>query len=280
MTLKPGSFVLLMGVLSLSACAPMRYTQSRETKPLQNPFTDPQALEAALKEGGEVTVPQELQYLILLPHLKPQRRYRTLMIFHGAGDSAENYSRIWEKAALQHKTILIAPEFSNSLLFNRREYLFAFFDLLHALSAKYPIDPTRIYLAGASAGTVPMDRMIEQQPHFFRGAISIAGIGFLKCFRENELSALHYSQYPPLLYVHGLKDASLFSTVTKSIEILRDHNVRVQLYTYQNAGHEHRPEWNDRIFEWIESVEKSHGTPSEKPRDAVRGETLGRSLIS
>jgi predicted esterase len=180
------------------------------------------------------------------------------LALHGVGENHEDYLLKWQVAAAKYHTIVVAPQMKWPVPLTT-EYLHYLIDFIDDLSQKYPIDPSRMYVAGASAGGAIGLHLAVDYPERFRGAVIISSIGFDTCLRTgNKLDKIKdYESLPQLLFVHGMKDTVLFETVLNGMEFLLEHGVKAQLYNYDNAGHEHRPEWNKRIFQWIEKVEKS-----------------------
>ena len=59
--------------------------------------------------------------------------------------------------------------------------------------------------------------------------------------------------FPPVLLISGDKDPDFnLEMVSRTLEILKEKEIDVTLLHYRNAGHEHRPEWSQVIFDWIE----------------------------
>ena len=60
--------------------------------------------------------------------------------------------------------------------------------------------------------------------------------------------------FAPVVFVHGGKDNQFkLSEISQQAEILKKRGVDTTLFSYPDAGHEQRPEWSRRIFDWIEA---------------------------
>ncbi len=196
-------------------------------------------------------------YLLLLPAFREGETYRLILVLHGAGDTMENYLEIWKSEALKHNTILAVPQITPSVtLLNKDQDSSLYLDFVKDLQRRYPVNPKKIYIAGTSMGGFAATLIIQKLPKLWRGGILIASYGFKDCFSVQDIQSVNnYTVFPPLLYVHGMKDLYHYKSVLDGVGFLLDQGVKVQLYSYENAGHEHRPEWNKRIFEWMEKVE-------------------------
>lgn len=197
-------------------------------------------------------------YLLFIPKVVPGKTYRLIMTLHGAGSTMKDYLEIWEKMAFEQSTFVVAPQLDPStFLFNKDQDASLYFNLIESLKRRYSIDPERIYIEGASVGGGTAKWLVEKNPEYWRGGIFIASVGFLETFeRQDQVFIEKLKHFPPLLYVQGLKDTDNLDLGLDQIEFLINHGVQVQLYSYEDAGHEHRPEWNERIFQWMENVEK------------------------
>ncbi len=207
----------------------------------------------------------QFNYDAVYPALKPGDKYRLLLLLHAVGETRGDSIEKWQKTALKHKTIIVAPDLEWPVPLTSA-YLAHFFEFVDDLIQKYPVDPARIYVAGVSAGGAVGTHLIIERPEFWRGAVIISSLGFDQCLQtENKLEKIKdYKKLPPLLYVHGMQDAELYETVLNGLEFLLAHGVQAQFHSYEHAGHEHRPEWNKRIFEWIQDIELNE-KPSVTP---------------
>ncbi len=202
-------------------------------------------------------------HLLTFPAAEPSEKFRLIVVHHPAGESAEHYLLNWQPAAVENQTMLLMPQ-------REGEYgvdspgLKTFAALVADVVAHYPVDRKRIYVAGASAGALIGTWLVQKDPSFWRGAIFVAGFGFQDALVGVPIDEGKFKSYPHILYVHGWHDTETFKSVLDGIEMLLDRGVNVQLYDYENAGHEHRPEWNKRIFEWIQNVERA-----DQPAPAV-----------
>ena len=202
-------------------------------------------------------------HLLTFPDAEPSVNFRLIFVHHPAGESAEHYLQNWQPAAVRNQTMLLVPQ-------REGEYgvespgLKTFADLIADIIVHYPVDRRRIYVAGASAGALIGTWLVQRDPSFWRGAIFVAGFGFEDSLVGVPIDEGKFKSYPRILYVHGWHDTETFKSVLDGIEMLLDRGVNVQLYDYENAGHEHRPEWNKRIFEWIQDIERDD-KPSVAP---------------
>ena len=126
--------------------------------------------------------------------------------------------------------------------------------MTQTLIKRYPVDRTRLYLAGISSGARFAGKLLLLNPARWQAAILIASPPFDKNF---DLTQRH--NLPPLLFVHGMKDNQFpFKGVEQGIEKLRQNGTRADLLSFKDAGHEQRPEWSKEIFDWIEKNSGGH----------------------
>ena len=128
----------------------------------------------------------------------------------------------------------------------------ALYRLIDKISKEYPIRKKRRVLAGVSAGALVGRWFLLERPSFWKAAIFIAAPT-----QEKWTATADVSHFPPVLFVHGEKDNQFpIEEVVEHVETLKRRGVRVELFRYPDAGHEHRPEWNQVIFDWIEKNAK------------------------
>ncbi len=199
----------------------------------------------------------EFKYILYHPRFVKGKKYRLILALHGAGESIENYAEIWKESALKNDTIVVTPQLGPGLfLFSATLDPYLFFDFTDYLKSKYPVDEKRVFIAGSSMGAATGTFLIQKRPDYWRGAVFVASIGLPVCFPGKSMeNIINLNEFPPILYVMGAQDKVNYSTVVEGRDFLLQRGVRVELHSYENAGHEHRPEWNDSIFEWIKAVE-------------------------
>lgn len=176
----------------------------------------------------------------------PEERYPLLFIWHGNKDTALPYLEIWRPEAERRKWMVLAPD--RSLALRSETHEMAIFDeLLKEIERRYPVDQEKIFVAGTSTGALVAQWALLHYPSVVKGAIFVTAADYRRLSSEDHLGIL-----PPVLFVHGEKD-QLFESILSEVSLLKNRGIRATLLRYPGAGHEHRPEWNGKIFDWIEA---------------------------
>lgn len=188
---------------------------------------------------GSVSIPYHL--LVMKPE-KPGERFPLLVVLHGRGGSGAGYLEVWRKEAEARRFMLLAPD---------REQAYgdkAFYGLVTDVLKRYPVKKKRIYLAGVSAGALLGRWFLMGRPDFWQGVILIASPTGDRWTAEADVR-----RFPPVLFVHGGKDNQFpVQKIVDHVETLKARGVRTGLIREPEGGHEHRPEWNGEIFDWLE----------------------------
>ena len=103
----------------------------------------------------------------------PGQRYPMILFLHGAGDTNPQEKMIPDYALAQpdFPFVVIVPRARRDWEVDRLQ------KLLDEVSARYRIDPKRIYITGISMGGLGAWKMINAHPQTFAGAVLIAGAG-------------------------------------------------------------------------------------------------------
>lgn len=168
-----------------------------------------------------------LNYRIMLPdHYDTTQSYPLVLFLHGRGESgSDNEGQLTHGAALfvnnrsTYPAIVVFPQCALAdywavrtveQIENRKKYTFPQREepnpglgmvdaLIDQLIARYPVDTSRIYLAGLSMGGMATFELVSRRPHTFAAAIAICGGG-------NEEAAASYAKHTPFWIFHGTAD--------------------------------------------------------------------------
>ena len=180
--------------------------------------------------------------LLTFEPAKADQRFPLLLVLHGTGETSRHYFELWEKEAKRRKVIVVAPAIQELNLDN-------FYLLVEEIARKYPVDRERILLAGVSSGALVARWLLNKRPSFWRGVILVASPT-----GEHWAEAADVAGFPPLLFVHGGRDPQFkLEEIAQQAEVLKERGVKTTLFSYPDAGHEQRPEWSRRIFDWMEA---------------------------
>jgi poly(hydroxyalkanoate) depolymerase family esterase len=169
------------------------------------------------------------------------RKQPIVIVLHGCNSSAENMARLseWNKAALQHKFLVIYPQ---QIPLNNASSCFNWFlsgdqhrgdgepesiaNMVLYTIRQYHADSTRVYITGISAGAAMADIMLTQYPEIFKSGSLVAGgpagvaynlknaTAMMKGTLKPDSSALvrnnHITSEPPSVIIfHGLRDKTV-----------------------------------------------------------------------
>jgi hypothetical protein len=157
---------------------------------------------------------QTLPYRLFIPtNQQPGTLYPLVLYLHSSGSPGnDNVSQFYEAPSVllspetqaRHPCFLIAPQLSRALVqqdptfpwWNIRERVVG---LLTNLMSRYPIDPDRLYVTGASLGASGTWSLSE--PSLFAAAVPMAGVGM--CELPNLIRRL------PIWAFHGARDVTI-----------------------------------------------------------------------
>ena len=132
------------------------------------------------------------------------------------------------------------------------------------MTAKYPIDPDRVYLTGLSMGGFGSWMLAMEHPGRFAAAVPICGGGDPRdVARIKDL---------PIWVFHGGKDPTVpLARSEAMVDALRKIGGRVKLTVYPDAGHD---SWtatyeNEDLYAWL--LQQRRGQP-QQPRAETGGE--------
>ena len=183
---------------------------------------------------------------MLIPETKKTGPLPVLFVFHGAGGTPSEYLQLWAGEAGKRKALVLAPH--NPQGRSSEEIQVELFDrLLEGVARNYPIDSSRIFLAGTSAGTLSVKWLLLNRATKIRGAIFITSNAAMPLAKDLPPGGWR----GPVLFVHGTEDP-LYEFIQNETAALQARGVSAELMSIPGAGHEHRPEWNAAIFDWIE----------------------------
>lgn len=189
-----------------------------------------------------------LKYSLSLPERISGETFPLLLILHGMGGTGANYLSLWREEADRRRVIVVAPTWNRAYR-NTAEDLEEFRRLADFVVQRYPVDSNRVYLAGLSAGGTLTEWILIHQYGSWKAGVVIAGANSPGWTRQKWISKV---RFPKLLFIHGDQDKSFPSqNAVEKVNHLRASGVSAEVYRDPNAGHEHRPEWNDRIFDWL-----------------------------
>lgn len=130
--------------------------------------------------------------------------------------------------------------------------------LLDSLSAKLPIDPSRIYLTGSSRGGLGAWTLAMQYPDRFAALVSVCGA----------VPHPYHVWIPddlPLWIFHGVDDEAIPTSETfMMLDLLRSRHERTadtKVTIYEGVGHEawERAYGEEALYRWMMQLRRSQG---------------------
>ncbi len=218
-------------------------------------------------------------YLLFLPSAygtKAERRWPTIIFLHGTGEAGANLALLLkpngppklietttaESAALQtpsEAAKAIASEFivlSPQCPVSQGWDADALLALLDEVSAKYRVDPSRVYLTGFSMGGFGTWSLGLKHPHRFAAIAPICGGGDLVDIGAGLPAKRPALQSLPIWVFHGGKDMAVpLSESERMIAAVKkvSGNNDVRLTVYPEAGHDLWTETydNPELYRWF-----------------------------
>ncbi len=193
-----------------------------------------------------------LKYLVYLPaDYDKQEKWPLILFLHGAGERGDDLEAVKKHGppkliehGKQFPFIVVSPQCPKDHWWNSE--LVTLSALLDEVSAKYKVDPDRVYLTGLSMGGFGTWALAAYSPDRFAALIPICGGG--------EPLLTRAIKHIPVWAFHGAKDPIV--PVKRSqdlIDALKRANGDAQITIYPEAQHD---SWtatydNPEIYEWL-----------------------------
>ena len=140
---------------------------------LRTMFSAPSNNPAGLQSNLKIKIKQKkYAYALYVPDLVLPAM-PMIVIMHGMGGSGANTIQAWIER-LGGKFVILCPTYPMGAWWSRNAENFVL-QLIREISAKYPIDPNRIFLSGLSNGAIGAYLMGMFYPDRFAGVVPIAG---------------------------------------------------------------------------------------------------------
>jgi len=184
-----------------------------------------------------------------LSTFKPTRkgqRFPLLLALHGRGGNGRDYLDVWKDEADRRHVMVLAPTRTRGYS-DEADDMVAFYRLVEEIVRQYPVARDKIFLAGDSSGALVARWLVLSNPGGWKKVVFVSSPPF-----EQWEDLPDGGRLPPILYVHGVADNQFkIEEIAGSVETLRRRAFEAKLISYSDAGHEHRPEWNREIFDWL-----------------------------
>lgn len=194
-----------------------------------------------------------------LEDMKSQSGVPLIVVFHGAGESYLNAVKRFRREGaevLSDFAVIAVPDRERPFDY-RTENFTVYDELIDKLVQSYPVDPTRIYLLGNSIGAAYARAFAMLYPSRGWAGLIMVSSPPPKIYWVEKVER---STFPSVFYIMGGKDRFLDKVLFNSnLEILNSKGISSTLYVDPPVAHEFRPEWNEKIFEWITKMEAQRG---------------------
>ena len=203
-------------------------------------------------------------YLFIPASVAPGKPAPLIVLLHGSGRNGSVLVEHWQKIAEQEGIILAGPDSRNSASWAIPEDGPRFLrDLVEELKSKHPIDQTRVYLFGHSAGAIFGLMISALESEYFAAAAVSAG-----ALKKDNYSLLDEAQRKiPLAIFVGTKDP-LFpvAEVRKTRDALAQRGFPVRLTEVDGLNHNYysrSAEINGHAWEFLKAQQLA-GEPKYK----------------
>lgn len=207
------------------------------------------------------------KYLVHVPKLKkadPQAKFPLILFLHGSGERGNDLQLLkkhgppkmlkeYPKWEFADQLIVVSPQCPvgenwNPLLLR---------DLLDEVSAKYPVDPDRVYLTGLSMGGFGTWELAQWFPERFAAVAPVCGGG-----DPGDVARL--KEIPTWIFHGGRDPAVAIECAYEMVQAMRDVHARVRFTVYPECGHfAWVPTYDDpRFYQWL--LEQRRGQPAQR----------------
>ena len=192
----------------------------------------------------------ELKYLLFLPsgYETSSQRWPLMLFLHGAGECGQDLDKIKQhgppkvvESQPDFPFILVSPQ-SPRFGWNRT----ALIDLLDEMTARYEVDPDRVYLTGLSMGGFGSWALAAEHPARFAAVVPICGGGNVKSAES--------LKHLPIWVFHGAQDKVVPLRLSEQmVEALRAAGGNIQFTIYPEAAHDSWTETynNPELYTWL-----------------------------
>ena len=198
-----------------------------------------------------------LDYLLFLPRRYPGRRRWPLILFlHGAGERGDDLEIVKRhgvpklvEADSSFPFVAVSPQCPTGGRWHL--YLKTLGALLDDVTARYAVDPSRIYLTGLSMGGYGTWHLAARYPDRFAAIAPVCGGGLASAGFPDKARAL---RGVPVWAFHGALDTTVpVAESRRLVDALRAAGGDARLTIYPDAGHDSwTPTYADpALYDWL-----------------------------
>lgn len=173
-----------------------------------------------------------------------------VLFLHGSGERGNDLGRVAEEGLplllerLPEPAFVVAPQCPEKMRWT--DFLDELGSILEDLTARYPVDPQRVYLTGLSMGGQGTWFLAAHTPERFAAAVPVCG-------RSNPDAAERLKDMPIRVF-HGADDDVIPpSESEKMIDALQAAGSRAELTVFPGVGHNSwTPAYRDpELYTWL-----------------------------
>jgi len=186
----------------------------------------------------------------------PGRKYPVVVFLHGSASDDRNQLDGWQ--AMLPDFILVAPYArGTSHDYTRDGAQEDIKEVLADVEQNYPVDPSRIFLAGFSMGGYGVYRTFYEDPMRYRGLIVLSGLTHSDISDPDFRNPRYLAPFKgvEMFITHGTEDRNCpFSDAENVVGVLRAAGARVEFAVQPGRGHESPTFWTAiRMLTWLKS---------------------------
>lgn len=179
---------------------------------------------------------ERVYYLAMPSELKPGETLPLLLAFHGSGRDGDSVVEKWARIARKERLVVVGLDALDHEQWQiPQDGPGPVYELVEALRQRLPIDPSRMYLFGHSAGAVFALRLVLLESEYFAAAAVHAG-----SFRtDGDYATIQLAKRkPPVMVISGDRDQFFpVGSVHATIQALKDAGIPAQVEIMK--GHDH-----------------------------------------
>lgn len=198
----------------------------------------------------------EVAYQLWVPEHDPAKRYPLLVSLHGQHGTAEGEMRTWlEEVKKEPGLFLLAPDAAKGGWGRSRVGFANVQAVIRDAIEKWPIDPLKVYVDGASMGGNGSFQFAYMFPDLVAAAAPRAGgPEFFKDEKDPKVARPRFLQNlrnTPVYWIVGVKDDKVPIEWVRAAKAKADELKLDLVYREMDGGHEWFPAENPKVLEWL-----------------------------
>ncbi len=197
-----------------------------------------------------------VEYQLWVPEHDAAKRYPLLVSLHGQHGTADGAMRLWlEEVKKEEGLFLLAPDAAKGGWGRSRVGFASVQAVIRDAIEKWPIDPLRVYVDGASMGGNGSFQFAYMFPDLVAAAAPRAGgPEFFKDEKDPKLARPRFLQNlrnTPVYWIVGVKDEKVPIDWVRAAKAKADELKLDLVYREMEGGHEWFPQESPKVLEWL-----------------------------